>query len=167
VQLSQKLGRVSAGEVLKVLGKCSPEPYWKLRLKNGCQEIFFLTTLDKAAGYVALLAKEAERHGFGGDEIGVYIQPLVQGSATHCEFDLYCDPQDAAERRRAGALYLKGSQRLLEAGAFFSRPHGPFASEVYAKSPSGIVSALKAVKRIFDPNHVLNPNILCFTEAKQ
>jgi len=167
VQLGQKLGRVSSDEVLKVLGKCSPEPYWKLRLKGGCQEIFFLTTLDKAAGYVALFSKEAQRHGFARDEVGVYIQPLVQGSTTHCEFDLYYSQKDADECNRARALYAKGSQRLLEAGAFFSRPHGAFTPAVYAKSSPGIVSAFKAVKTIFDPHHVMNPGTLCFTEAER
>jgi len=167
VQLGQKLGKVSGDEVLKVLGKCSPEPYWKLRLKGGCQEIFFLTTLDKAAGYVALFSQEAQRHGFSRDQVGVYIQPLVQGSSTHCEFDLYYDQEDAEERNRAQALYAKGSQRLLEAGAFFSRPHGAFTPAVYAKSSPGIVSAFRAVKAIFDPRHVMNPGTLCFTEVER
>jgi FAD/FMN-containing dehydrogenase len=167
VQLAQELGSVPGEEVLKVLGKCSSQPYWKLRLKSGCQEIFFLTTLDKTAGYVALFSKEARRHGFRGDEIGVYIQPLVQGSTTHCEFDLFYDPEAAEECNRARELYSKASHRLLEAGAFFSRPHGAFTSEVYAKSPPGIVSAFKAVKAIFDPQHVMNPGALCFTEAER
>lgn len=167
VQLAPKLGRVSGDEVLKLLGGCSPEPYWKLRLKGGCQEIFFLTTLDKTAGYVALFAKEAKRHGFSGNEIGAYIQPLVQGSTTHCEFDLYYNPEDATECNRARELYSQGSRRLLEAGAFFSRPHGAFTPEIYAKSSPAIVAAFKAVKTIFDPHRVMNPGALCFTEAER
>jgi len=165
--LGQKLGRVSSEDVLKVLDKCSPEPYWKLRLKGGCQEIFFLTSLDKTARYVVLFSKEVKAHGFGTDEVGVYIQPLVQGSSVHCGFDLFYNPEDADECSRARALYSRGSERLLEAGAFFSRPHGTFAREVYAKSPTATLLAFKAVKAIFDPRDVMNPGTLCFAEAKR
>jgi FAD/FMN-containing dehydrogenase len=167
VQLGQKVGKVTGNEVLQVLDKCSPEPYWKLRLKSGCQEIFFLTTLDKTAGYATLFSKETKQHGFSADEIGVYIQPLVQGSTAHCEFDLFYNPEDADERDRARSLYSKASQRLLEAGVFFSRPHGSFAREVYAKTPPATVAAFKAVKAIFDPHNVMNPGTLCFPEAKR
>ena len=29
--------------------------------------------------------------------MGVYLQPIVQGSNCHCEFNLFYDPQDAGE----------------------------------------------------------------------
>ena len=39
-------------QVLEALLTPSKEPYWKLRYKGGCQDIFFLTTLDRTPEFV-------------------------------------------------------------------------------------------------------------------
>jgi FAD/FMN-containing dehydrogenase len=50
---------------------------------------------------------------------------------------------------------------LLEEGAFFTRPYGELAKLVYGKAV-GYTAALKRVKKLFDPNSVMNPGNLCF-----
>ena len=39
----QAIGEVSAYELLEVVKRTSREPYWKLRHKGACHDIFFLT----------------------------------------------------------------------------------------------------------------------------
>ena len=56
---------------------------------------------------------------------------------------------------------MDASKTLLNHGAFFSRPYGPWADMVYDPSV-GDVGVLKKLKGIFDPNHILNPGKLCF-----
>lgn len=53
---------------------------------------------------------------------------------------------------------------LMNSGAFFNRPYGLWAKEVYERHEDSTYRALKKVKRIFDPNNVLNPGVLCFDD---
>ncbi|MHA2178981.1 MAG: FAD-linked oxidase C-terminal domain-containing protein, partial [Candidatus Thorarchaeota archaeon] len=62
---------------------------------------------------------------------------------------------------------LEGSQRLMDEGAFFSRPFGIITDKVFERSSPEMVQAYRNVKKIFDPNHVLNPGTLCFKEVSE
>ena len=50
---------------------------------------------------------------------------------------------------------------LIAAGAYFSRPYGPWAQPVYNRDAAA-KDALRKVKAIFDPVGILNPGKLCF-----
>ena len=58
-------------------------------------------------------------------------------------------------------MWGAASKALSDAGAFFSRPYGPWSDIAYAKCPD-TVAALKKVKGILDPKGVMNPAKLCF-----
>jgi FAD/FMN-containing dehydrogenase len=64
-----------------------------------------------------------------------------------------------------GALLEKGQQWLLEEGAFFNRPYGAITNAVFEQTSPEMVKAIQSVKKIFDPNNVLNPGTLCFKEV--
>ena len=42
--------------IASLLSSSSAEPYWKLRYKGGCHDIFFLTTLDKTPGFISAVS---------------------------------------------------------------------------------------------------------------
>jgi FAD/FMN-containing dehydrogenase len=58
-------------------------------------------------------------------------------------------------------LSAEAPEALMNHGAFFSRPYGAWADLVYRDYAEG-VAALRELKRIFDPNNILNPGKLCF-----
>ena len=58
--------------------------------------------------------------------------------------------------------FLEISTNLMDSGAFFNRPYGHWAKEIYKRHDESTQIALKKVKKIFDPNNVLNPGVLCF-----
>ena len=151
----------SAEEALHLLSQPSPEPYWKTRFKGGFHDIFFLTTLDRTPDFVATMCDLAPFHGYPVEDMGVYIQPIVQGTSCHCEFDLYYDPIKPAEVEAAKRLVSLGSEEMAERGGFFSRPYGPWKDVAYRRAP-GTLTMQKKVKKIFDPNEILNPGKLCF-----
>jgi len=91
----------------------------------------------------------------------------VHGSNAHCAFDIYYNNENSSETERAKILNSKGSMALLKNGAYFSRPYGPFTTSVYEHTSPEIISAMRKVKDIFDPNNVLNPGSLCFTEVSK
>ncbi len=150
------------GVLLELLsGAWEKEPYWKLRRKGSCRDIFFLTTLSKVVSFIGLMNEVARQHRYPVGDIGGYVQPMVQGRGCHCEFHLPCDPSDPAGTAHLKRLFMDASEALLNHGAFFSRPYGPWAEMVYR----GLVEekdALRRLKSVFDPDNVLNPGRLCF-----
>lgn len=144
----------------RILAAPSPDPYYKTAPKGAFADIFFITTLDRVPGFVKVMEEEAGKAGYPADRIGIYIQPIQQGRNVHLEFTLYYDPADAA---KAEELFSAASAALSQAGAFFSRPYGPWAELAYARCPD-TVAALRKVKKMLDPDNVLNRGKLCFTE---
>jgi FAD/FMN-containing dehydrogenase len=135
--------------------------HWKLRYKGGVADIFFHTTLEKAPSYLATMLDVAVAHKYPVADVGVYLQPQHQGVAYHCEFSLPFSPDDIRETGKARVLFTDASKRLIDAGAYFSRPYGEWADPVYNRDAASR-DALRTVKKILDPNNVLNPSRLCF-----
>jgi FAD/FMN-containing dehydrogenase len=161
VEPIQVLSGVSADKLLKILAKPSAGPYWKLRYKGAFQDIPFLTTLDRAPKFIDVMHRAVEQHAYPASDISAYVQPMVQGTSCHCEFNLFYNPADAKEAAGIKELYLRAAESLMDAGAFFSRPYGEIASMAYRKDGE-TTAALKKVKTIFDQNNVMNAGKLCF-----
>lgn len=147
---------VSAVKVLnKAINPCG-KTYWKDTLKGSFQDIFFLTTLDKTAEFVAKMEKLAKEAGYPVNDIGVYVQPVHMGSAYHCEFTIPYNPESAKETEKVKALFDKASAEFSAMGAFYARPYGPWARLQLNKDAMG-TQTLKTLKGIFDPNNIMNP----------
>jgi FAD/FMN-containing dehydrogenase len=135
--------------------------YWKHRLKGACQSLFFITRPGRAPEFISLVATIAARYGYPIDDIGGYIQPIEHNRACQMEFNLFYDPRSASEVERERNLYREAARILLNEGALFTRPYGELASLVYEKA-TGYATVLRRVKKIFDPNNIMNPGNLCF-----
>ena len=152
---------LTASELLSLLYQPSDEPYWKLRYKGSCQDIFFLTTHEKLPELVDAMYQTAGGYGYPATDIGVYLQPTVQGCSWHCEFNLFFDPANSSEVDRVKQLFVGASEAMISKGAYFSRPYGQWAAMVYQRDAE-TTALLRKVKGIFDPNDVMNPGKLCF-----
>jgi hypothetical protein len=140
-------------------GPWTKEPYWKLRYKGSCHDIFFLSALSQASGFIRVMEEVAAK--YPPMDIGGYIQPMVQGRGCHCEFNLFSNDSDVIEKNEVHRLFLESSETLMRQGAFFSRPYAQWAQMVYSSSAAE-VDALRKLKGIFDPSNILNPGKLCF-----
>ena len=161
IELLKAIGRVSAYELIKTLHKPSEEPYWKLRDKGSCYDIFFLTVHDKLPELVSIMNGLAEECGYPASNMGIYIQPVVQGVSCHCEFNLFFEPKNPREEDRIRALSDAAFDVLANRGAFFSRPYGSWADMAYRRDSVTTIS-LRKIKDIYDPNKIMNPGKLCF-----
>ena len=130
--------------ILELLANCwDKEPYWKLRYKEGCLDIFFLTPLSKVDKFVRLFRNIIGKYRYRFDDIGGYIQPMVQGRGCHCEFDIFYNRSNSIEAAEVYRLLLEASETLMNNGAFFSRPYGPWADMVYGRYSEGAASIRK------------------------
>jgi hypothetical protein len=161
LQLLGAIPGARSGQLLDILLQPSREPYWKLGYKGGCQDIFFLSLLDKTPQFIRTVFSAAEALRYPASDIGIYIQPQHHGLSHHCEFSLPYDPEARKETGRIKELFTKTSEALIQQGAYFSRPYGEWADMVYNRDAQSTF-LLKGIKEILDPNHVLNPGKLCF-----
>lgn len=152
-----------SGKMLSMLRQPWPDgvPYWKNRVRGGCQSLFFIAKPNMAPSYISIVEMTAAEFGYPIAEIGKYIQPIEHNRACHLEFNFFYDPSNQAERKSINEMYNETAKILLTEGAVFSRPYGSLASMVYEKA-AGYTMTLKRVKKIFDPNNIMNPGNLCF-----
>lgn len=135
--------------------------YWKNRLRGGCQDIFFITKPEKAPSFISIVETVAAKHGYPLADIGKYIQPIEHNRACHVEFNFFYDPENEQEKTMITKLNREASLALMDAGGFFSRPYGELAPIVFDRA-ANYTMALKRVKKVFDPNNIMNPGNLCF-----
>ena len=139
-------------------GPWEKEPYWKERFKERCFDIFFYTTLDRVSYFNKLVDKIASQKGYDVRGIGFYLQPLEGGRACYLEFNF---PWSKEDKERVYDLYLNLSTCLVNEGAFFGRPYGKWSELVYNRN-SALTDTLRNLKKVLDPNHIMNPGRLCF-----
>jgi FAD/FMN-containing dehydrogenase len=161
VEAVKSAGDISANDILKKVQQPSSEPYWKLGFKGACQDVFFMTIHDRLCGQVSAMTDLAEKTGYPASNLGVYIQPVAQGTGYHCEFNLFYDPHNPSEQNRIRELSSRATGSLMAMGAFFSRPYGENAGMILNRD-AATVAVLNKLKNIVDPNHIMNPGKICF-----
>jgi FAD/FMN-containing dehydrogenase len=149
------LGAVSAEALLEASTRPCGQIDWRHGPSGDCLSIFFLTTLDRTPSFISVFLDTAMRYDLDADDIGVYIQPVVQNHSCHVEFMVPFDRAVKGQADRMRALEKEAVAGLAGAGAFFSRPYGASQDTVFDRNPihHGL---LKKVKDIFDPGRVLN-----------
>lgn len=150
-------------ELMQMLRRPWPkeEIYWKNRLSGACQSLFFITRPEDAPSFYEKVVDDAPKYGYPLEDLGVYVQPIEQSRVCHLEFNLFFDPEDPIEREKIRIMNRELASDLLDMGAIFTRPYGDLADMVYEKATS-YTTALKRVKKMFDPNNIMNPGRLCF-----
>ncbi len=154
-------GGISANQILKTVQKPSAEPYWKLRYTGAAEDILFLTINDKVDDLVSIMNGQAAKAGYPVSDMGVYVQPVVQGTGVHVEFNLPYDPKNASEANKVKNLAASATKALLAGGAFFSRPYGASAQMIMNRD-AATVDVLNKLKKMFDPNGIMNPGKICW-----
>jgi hypothetical protein len=135
--------------------------YWKNRYKGACHSLFFITKPVLASKFIDKVKEVAAKFDYPQSDIGGYLQPIEHNRACHLEFNFFYDPANYSEVEKVRKLYLYAAPVLLDEGALFTRPYGELAKLVYDRA-GGYTTALKRVKKVFDPNNIMNPGNLCF-----
>jgi len=161
LELLPAVSGIGGGQVMSTILNPSPVPYWKLTYKGACQDIFFMSTLDKTPEFVNTVFAAANALRYPVSDIGIYLQPQHQGTACHCEFNLPYNSGNKIEIDRVRELLETCSEALIKQGAYFSRPYGIWADMVYNRDANN-KEMIRTIKGIFDPNNILNPGKLCF-----
>lgn len=133
----------------------------KFKYKGSVHDVSFKSPLRKIPTFMEIIESMARKHKYPHEDIGGYVLPIERGRASHCEFDFHCDFKSEEEKIRVKELWLETSQALIDAGAFFDRPYGAWAEMVFSRT-GNYTAKLKELKKVLDPNNIMNPGKLCF-----
>jgi FAD/FMN-containing dehydrogenase len=130
--------------------------YWKQR-RGGLREVLLFAPPSETPVLTATMIGAFIIHT--EDDLGLTVQPQVQGRGFRVEADLYC-PMETLEKTRLLADAAEAS--LFRQGALFDRPYArSICALVFAADPAS-TAAQKKLKAVFDPQWILNPGKLCF-----
>jgi FAD/FMN-containing dehydrogenase len=135
------------------------EIYWKDRLKGASADIFFITTMDRASAFIDEMQRMSNSFDYPATDIGVYLQSIENGRASHLEFTIPYDPEDAVECDNIRKFHRFASEKFYSLGAHFTRAYGMWAEMVYGRNALQYQTA-KLIKEILDPNNIMNPGKL-------
>ncbi len=161
LELFSQVGGVTSRRLLEVINTPS-EPYWK-DADGTHLDLYFLTTMDRCFEYLQVLEDACATLSFDRECVGVYIQPQLGGRVAHFEAVAF-HPDDEGARRKAETFIRSLAENCAARGAYFSRPYGIWGDLAWRDKPL-LVETLRRVKRIFDPEGILNPETLCFSEV--
>jgi len=129
--------------------------------KGSCHELKFHATGSAIPTIEDALCQVAAQYHYPSGDIGAYVQPVERARSFYCVYDLHCDPTNADDVERVKALFNEASEALINAGAFFDRPYGPWAEMTYRRDGT-YAEYLRKIKALLDPNSIMNPGKLCF-----
>ena len=112
--------------------------YWKNRFASSSQDIFFITTMDKAARYEDIAMGYAATYGLNIDEVGVYMQPLERGQPAICSS---ASPASLRMRRS-----VKTSDRSSSNSASSSLTRARFLPAPMAPGPTWCTAGLLPIQ---------------------
>ncbi|TDA63441.1 MAG: FAD-binding oxidoreductase [Clostridia bacterium] len=136
-------------------------PFWKHSFKCGCEDLPFISRPERVPGLLEVAAGVAGRYGHKTGDLGIYVQPLENSRACHVDLSFYFNPDSASGMEWTRRVYAEVALALMNSGALYTRPYGVLADLVYGRA-SSYTLALKKLKSVFDPNHIMAPGNLCF-----
>lgn len=136
-------------DIFRVPGK---ERCWREREGFCFREIFFLTGLKKIEDTVRALCEMIEEKEF----FIISIQPVTQATSWEVNFTFYYPSGSREKRRRADEMERKMVKVVMSRGGFFSRPYYSWRYISISSNPV-YENVLRKVKKIFDPDGILNP----------
>ena len=154
------LAGIDADEAMSIAAaSCPKDHYWKNEAKGASEDVFFMSTLDRAGRFNELVRKAAEDADLRFEDIMIYLQPAHQGVSCHIEYVVPYDPQDAKEAEKVKTFASGLVRPLMEEGAYFSRPAKNWAAAQIGRDEVTKDLVYK-IKGIFDPHHIMNPGKL-------
>jgi FAD/FMN-containing dehydrogenase len=156
MRLSRSLAGVGPRRMLEVLSSTG-DPYWKGSPAEHA-DVYFLTTMNRAPDFVRVIEGTCKKEKFDRANVGIYLQPQLGGRVTHFEATVFAPREEADRMTRALA------EAVARKGAYFSRPAGNWDDLAYRDKPL-LVETFRRTKKIFDPDGVLNPDVLFSKEV--
>ena len=126
-----------------------PEQLDRPWMEASCNHTAFFTLFNRLKSMDVEVDKAAAAAGVSEDRVGKVFTSFDRGRAVYASYDWLIEPYQAEAMK---ALNLS----LADLGAFFDRPHGELGRKIYTSIPNHL-PVLKRIKKILDPDNIMNP----------
>lgn len=165
----ERIGSITQSNIEPIFDGKVLNPHPKIRGNRIILDIYYNTTLDRIQTHLDLVEEILRKHNFPSKRLYIYIQPVVQARAVNIELSLLTNESNSDSDKfsinTAQNIIKTIAQKLDEIGAFFSRPNYITDEIAFSKSSENnkvYIEALQKLKRIFDPDNILNNGIMIF-----
>lgn len=147
-------------------GSVSPHP--KYSDKQIAIDVFYNTTLDRVSNQFMIGQEILKKHNFPSNRFFFNLQPVIQARATNVEFSLLADRSDFKGGRnefsmeKTRGICKELAQTFSKQGGFFSRSYSLINDIAFSEKNIVLQESLRKLKRIFDPDEILNKGQLVF-----
>ena len=131
-------------------------------------DMFYNTTLNRVQNHLLRVQEILKKHNFPSNRFYFYLQPIIQARAANVEFSLLADRPDFKGGKKEVSLEKTKSicreiaQLVSKEGGFFSRSYSLINNIAFSENNKILQESLKKLKRIFDPDGILNKGQLVF-----
>jgi hypothetical protein len=166
LRASNDLGGVKQQDIEPLLDGHTADPHPKYSQNTVAIDTFYVTTLDRVQKHVAAVDYILRNHQFPSTRLNLYVQPVIQARAAHLEFSLLADKPVLGKKlptsyQSVGKISKEIAQFAVSNGGFFSRPYKSVKEFAFA-GHEDYANSLRKIKKIFDPDAILNKGELCF-----
>jgi len=166
LETSDSLANIQSEKLEPLLDGQTVDPHPKYSERTVAVDIFYNTTLDRVKSHIEEVDKLLKSHRFPPERLNIYVQPVIQARATHLEFSLVADrpgfeTNSSTMYEKVCNLGREIAEFAVANGGFFSRPY-KLVREFSFKGHEVYAEGLRKLKKIFDPDTILNKGELCF-----
>jgi len=125
------------------------------KVKKHCLHIPFYVDLDKIPDMNKVAEEISKKFSYPIEDLYGYMMPIEQAHTCYYDFNIHFD--DNIEEMKK--FFLELSEKILDNGGAIDRPYGPWAKIIYSKNMA-YYNYWRQVKKIVDPNDIMNPGQL-------
>ncbi|MFX0135488.1 MAG: FAD-linked oxidase C-terminal domain-containing protein, partial [Candidatus Hodarchaeota archaeon] len=127
--------------------------------KGSCLHIPFYINLDEILKINNIAEEISKKYQYPIEDLYGYLMPIEQAHTSYYDFTVYYDQNDEAKVEQMKKLYLELSEAIINNGGIIDRPYGPWAKMIFTKNKA-YYDFWREIKKIIDPNDIMNPSRL-------
>ena len=166
LEAKDNISGITQNEIEPLLDGGTIDPHPKFSETTIALDIFYNTTLDRIQTHLKGAVEILNKHDFPMDRVNIYIQPVIQARAVNIEFSIIADRPDSDKieysLERVRAVCKEIGQFAALNGGFFSRSYELINGIAFTDKNQVFQEGLRKLKRIFDPDMILNKGQLIF-----
>ena len=165
IEAVDNIAGITQKDIEPLLDGNTIDPHPKFSEKTISIDVFYNSTLDRIQEHISSVDDILKKQGFPLERVNIYLQPVIQARSVNIEFSLLADRPDSGNQEfsieKVKKICKIIAQNVASKGAFFSRSYNLINDIAFSRDDAFIEGLIK-LKRIFDPDNILNKGQLIF-----
>jgi len=165
IEAQDSVAGITQKDIEPILDGNTVDPHPKFSDKEIAIDVFYNTTLDRLKEHLYSVEEILKKQGFPLERTNIYLQPIIQARSVNVEFSLLADRPDSSNQEfpieKIKGICKEIAHNVAFKGGFFSRSY-KLINDIAFSRDDAFTEGLKKLKRLFDPDNILNKGQLIF-----